>query len=306
MAILRRKLISKKIVKGKKRPVYKFSWDIDGKPAKKRHIEYAKKLGIPPDIDQNSVEVYWPKTPKQLASWKDKKGRKQTIYHPSFTADREIKKYKRYEKLNKDYNNIIKKIEKLFNSNKEKDKQSAIILYLIAKTGFRVGSNRDTLADKKAYGISTLLNKHIKIIGNKIILDFPGKKGVRNKKTIIDKKLSDTLKNYKTSNYSKRLFNVSDTYIRNVLDNISNYEYNIKDFRTLKANEIAKKEINKKKGPAINEKQFNKWQREVADKVAKELGNTRSIALNKYIDPKIWIKWRSPEWKIWMPKLKEI
>ena len=87
---------------------------------------------------------------------------------------------------------------------------------------------------------------------------------------------------------------------------VDSHHVKIKDFRSLKANTIARKIIDKKKGPAITEKKFKKWQLMVADYVAKKLGNTRNVALNDYIDPSLWNKWRKPEWGPFIPKKLKI
>ena len=94
---------------------------------------------------------------------------------------------------------------------------------------------------------------------------------------------------------------MSSSFVRGYLNSIDD-RFNIKDFRTLKAYSIAKKEIDKRKGPAPDEKTFAKWQKEVADVVANKLGNTRAVALNDYINPSLWDKWRKKEWGSFLPK----
>ena len=282
------------------RKVYKFKyfWSDTKKPVSPAIKEYVSKLKIPPNIDNSTVEIYWPKQSKILARWKDSKNRYQYLYNTDFIKKKSKDKFKRSSGIDKDFKKICKRLKDLYKKSKNtKVKNSALILYIIARTGFRIGSNRDTRGVSKAYGISTLLNKHVRMDNNcsprkrNVTFDFIGKKGVRNYKSINDSWLCNQLKNYKKKEWSEPIFNVSDVFVRNVLNKVTRGKYQIKDFRTHLANKIALKEISKRKGPAKNERQFKKWQNEVADKVAKELGNTRKVTLEKYIDPRVWKPW---------------
>ncbi len=103
----------------------------------------------------------------------------------------------------------------------------------------------DTKAAVKAYGISTLLNKHVKLVApNKITFDFIGKKGVRNNISIRDQLIYNELRKRKSNKWSDTLFTINSNYIRNYLGSIDD-RYVIKDFRTLRANMEAQKLIKK-------------------------------------------------------------
>lgn len=294
------KEIKKRTVKGKPREEYIYTYRYtNGQPASKKDETYAKSLRIPHKINNESLRIY-PRGSRVLARYRDLKGRQIHKYSTKEISRKVQEKYKRGELFRKNSTKILGKIKKDIDPS-TKQGQAALILYIISKTGLRIGSNSDTKADVKAYGISTLLNKHVKLLkNNKIKFDFIGKKGVRNSDLITDSKIHRALSKLKTEKWSQRIFNVSDTYIRNYLKSIDK-RFIVKDFRTLKAYETAKKAIAKRKGPAPNEKTFKKWQKEVGDIVAKDLGNTRAIAINDYIDPKLWDKWRKPEWGPFIP-----
>ena len=73
-------------------------------------------------------------------------------------------------------------------------------MYSIYKTGFRPGTEKDTKADKKSFGIATMKKKHVKLKGNdKVEFDFVGKKGVKIQKEVKDKKLHNLIKDRKTN-----------------------------------------------------------------------------------------------------------
>mgnify|MGYP000358429150 FL=1 len=296
------KKIEEKVVNGKPKTTYfyDYAYDDSNKKVSKEDEEYASKLFIPHRIDNESLKIY-PKGSKVLAEYKDIKGRKIHRYSQKEILQNVLEKYKRNKLFIKASPNIVKELKASINPNTDKG-QAALILYIIYKTGLRIGSDTDTKADQKAYGVSTLLSKHVKFLaGNKVKLEFIGKKGVENSAIINDSIIYDALKKLKGKAYSTKLFKVNGNYVRNYLNSIDD-RFNIKDFRTLKAYEIANKEIEKRKGPASDEKTFLKWQREVGDKVAKELGNTRTVAINDYINPGLWDKWRGDKLGPWMPK----
>lgn len=300
-----RSLISEKEItgpSGKPKRQYLYSYRYTGgQKLKPEDVEYVKSLRIPNKINNDSLTIY-PKGSKVQFSYLDEKGRSIYGYSKSEIIKNYDKKYRRYRSFAKNHHNIVNQLLRDIHSTDERKAQAALILYIIYKTGLRIGSNADTKATFKAYGISTLLNKHVKLISpNKIIFDFIGKKGVRNNITIRDPLIYNQLKLRKTQNWSNQLFTVTGNYVRQYLGSIDD-RYIIKDFRTLKANQEASRLISMKKGPAPTEKIFKKWQSEVAEKVAKKLGNTKNVALNDYIDPKLWNRWRKKEWGEFRPK----
>lgn len=301
--IIRKLLSSKESVglNGKPKIIYNYSYHYpNGKRVTKTDEAWVTSLHIPNKINNESLRIY-PKGSRVLAEYRDTKNRKIHKYSRKEIRGNVESKFKRVRAFLKSSLEILARIKEDIDPS-TKNGQSALILYIISKTGLRVGSNSDTKAETKAYGISTLLNKHISLLpNNKIKFKFIGKKGVLNSSIIQDSIIWNNLSKLKSANWSESIFNVQSSYIRKYLSNIDN-RFIIKDFRTLKANEIATLEIDKRKGPAPDEKTFKKWQKEVAIKVAKELGNTVNVALNDYIDPKLWNKWRQPEWGPFIPK----
>src|SRR5690606_13324713 len=63
-----------------------------------------------------------------------------------------------------------------------------LILKLMEETHIRIGS--DIYAkEKKTYGLSTLRRKHVNILKDKIRFEFTGKKGIKHKVSVKNKKL---------------------------------------------------------------------------------------------------------------------
>lgn len=293
------KEITKTLKSGEKKkvivPVYKFYDSVSGKEiTNKKELERLNK-SAPPGVEH--VRINPDPNGYLISSWTDSVGRSAAMRSKQHTIGAAAEKFERLKQFHKALPEIRKQIEKDVASGN----QEAEVLYLIDKTGFRAGSGGDTKAAKQAYGASTLLNKHVKVDGDKVTFDFIGKKGVRIKKSLRDETLAKIIQKRKTSKYSQRLFNTNYGQVMKYLKSVAG-DYKIHDFRTHNGTTEALKWIKKRKGPASSEKEFAKWQREVAEKVGTHLGNNRSMALNSYIDPHVWDAWRQPEWGQWVPK----
>ena len=135
-----------------------------------------------------------------------------------------------------------------------KEKQIAIILKLIMECHFRIGN--DVYSKKnKSYGTTTLQQKHIKVKSkDEVVIDFNGKKNVRNVCTVRNKKLVKTLRQKKrTIGKEDRIFSYrrGSKYYNMKSSDVNKYlkqfgKYTAKDFRTWGANIELIKQLVKK------------------------------------------------------------
>ncbi|MEK6820751.1 MAG: hypothetical protein AABX71_03505, partial [Nanoarchaeota archaeon] len=241
---------------------------------------------IPPNW--KNVMIARRKNSSLQAVGRDLKGRRVYLYSKQFSEKNAAAKFTRLKKFHEVYPALMKIIESRALRNEE-----AAVLYLIAKTGFRIGSEKDTKAKKKAYGASTLEKQHIRIDGDKIKFHFIGKKGVMIDKTIADPLLAKII-SAKLNRKQNQIFKTDDGRARSYLKSLPGGKpFLVKDFRTYIGTEVALKEINrvpKSKVPS-NGTQLKKRLREIAEKVAKVLGNTPAVALRSYIAPEIFSFW---------------
>lgn len=235
-----------------------------------------KKRGLTiPPVWKNVKLNIDPTAPLQVMGI-DTKGRSQSIYTVKHSKEAAAEKFARLKEFTKKVSGLQKRIEKDFGKNDE-----AKALYLISKTGFRVGSDKDTKAAVKAYGASTLEAKHVKVTDNKIQIRFTGKKGVTNSATINDARLARHFAGKKTG----KIFDTNDSKIRRYLKTIDG-NFKVKDFRTFIGTSEALKAVKKLPKPATA-KERNKGILNVCRQVAKKLGNTIAVARSAYIAPEV-------------------
>lgn len=269
-------MVGTKIVEGKR-------VNADGSELPK-HI---RKLRLPPAW----TDVTYSSSPdaELLAKGKDAKGRVQYVYSDAHWDNSSKMKFARIHELHSKFNSIREENEKNL---KGKNAEEATILKLIMDTGIRPGSDEDTKAEKKAYGATTILGKHVIETDNGVELEFIGKKGVLNKILITDKELAnEILERAKNVGDKGKVFKCSNVELLKYSSSLDGGKFKTKDFRTLLGTKTAMEVIQKIEKPK-NEKEYKKAVSKVAKTVAAKLGNTPAIALKSYISPIVFADWR--------------
>jgi DNA topoisomerase-1 len=278
-------------------------------------IEKIKLLKIPPAYDNVTII----NNTKIIAFGYDSKNRKQVLYNPKFIAKQNAKKYDKISASIKFFSKLKKKIATDLGgssgSGDEKTLAIAVILTLIFTCGFRIG-NKKYEKENNSVGLTTLKYKHLKFEkNNKILIDFIGKKGVRNIATCDNLKIYDYLntkfKNVATAatatakmedyifsygTENSKVITSSDVneYLRTISKRYSkDIIITTKDLRTWNANMLFLtffKKLRKARRGEENrdtEKIVNKDVKRAIEMVAEKLHNSYSICKKSYIDPKI-------------------
>jgi len=169
-------------------------------------IEKIKGLKIPPAYDNVTIL----NNKKIIAFGYDSKNRKQILYHPAFIATQTTKKYNKISASIKIFSKLKKKISEDLNSNDEKKVAIAVIITLILTCGFRIG-NKKYEKDNNSVGLTTLKYKHLLFQDNKLVIDFIGKKGVRNVAECDNKRIYEYL--YQKFNKTDKMADATNAYI---------------------------------------------------------------------------------------------
>ena len=279
-------------------------------------IEKIKLLKIPPAYDNVTII----NNPKIIAFGYDSKNRKQVLYNPKFIAKQNAKKYDKISASIKFFSKLKKKIAADLggsgssgsSGSDEKTLAIAVILTLIFTCGFRIG-NKKYEKENNSVGLTTLKYKHLKFEkNNKILIDFIGKKGVRNIATCDNlkiyeylntkfknvaaatAKMEDYIFSYGTENSKVITSGDVNEYLRTISKRYSkDIVITTKDLRTWNANMLFLtffKKLRKARRGEENkdtEKIMNKDVKRAIEMVAEKLHNSYSICRKSYIDPKI-------------------
>jgi len=254
-------------------------------------LERIKALVLPPAWTQ--VWIAPRKNAYLQATGIDAAGRKQYRYHHKWTSRRSERKYFRLLEFGSVLPQVRKKIAKDL-KRKEFDEQKvlAICVQVMLKTLIRVG-NEFYKQNYGSFGLSTLRDKHVKINGNTLKLDFVGKKGVKQEVTLNDKTLARLVKKckeipgqelfqYYTQGKERR--SVDSGKINDYIREITGGDFTAKDFRTWGGTLEALRQLAK---CISTEEQRPKKKMivEALDCVASKLGNTRAVCKSSYVYP---------------------
>lgn len=276
---------------------------IDGKPqggipakynkAKKRweaegvDQERLDAMAIPPAWENVRVDED-PKADLQVLG-QDAKGRAQYRYSEAFAQSQAARKFQRVALLNAKMGDLDKATRKGIGAGDD----DAAAARLIMQTGMRPGSDEDTGAEKKAYGATTLLKKHVKVDGNTVSYSFVGKKGVAIKGEVTDPLLARYVAGRLDASDGPDLFRTSAGRVNAFIKESVGSDYKAKDLRTHRANASAASFVRDMPRPKTT-REYTSYRNTVGDRVAAQLGNTRSVALKDYINPIVFKAWEPP------------
>lgn len=245
-----------------------------------------KQLKIPPAW--TDVLVSDDPDAKILAVGRDQKGREQRRYSTAHSEAQAVAKFQRISRLTQE----LPHADPTITQAALKDDTAAATL-LIRRLGLRVGSTRDTGAEKQAYGATTLLPEHVSIDGDTVTLSFTGKKGVDIKLTTTDSDIARALDaRIKNRKSGEPLLATTDAQVRDYVSGLLP-GFKPKDFRTLLATSEALQQVASTPTPE-SPKALAAAKKKVAEHVSRLLGNTPNVALASYIDPTVFGRWDAP------------
>ncbi len=173
----------------------------------------------------------------------------------------------------------------LFSTN-EKDRLTALVIRIMIYTSERIGNEGS--AENGHFGITQFKNKHIKISGNRINLDYIGKSGVEHEKSFCDEAcavmISELLKRR-----NDFLFTTEDGF-RIKPDRVNRYlkdfDAKSKDIRGFNANRMMAMELNRI-GKVPDEKKRPKVFNASLRKVGAKIGHGAPTLRKHYLLPEI-------------------
>jgi len=167
----------------------------------------------------------------------------------------------------------------------EKDQLTALVVRIMLYTSERVGNENS--ASNGHFGVTQFKNKHIKVVGNRVILDYVGKSGVEQEKSFVDESCSTMIKDL-LSRRNQFIFTTNEGFVikpDRVNRYLSNFNAKSKDIRGFNANRLMVMELNRigKTEEKQRAKVFNSSLRKISAKV----GHTPATLRTHYLLPEI-------------------
>jgi DNA topoisomerase-1 len=256
-------------------------------------LERIKKLVIPP-----AWKEVWicPRANGHLqATGIDEKGRKQYIYHEDWIKICQENKFSKMIDFGLSLPKIRQKIDyDMHLDGLDKRKIIATVIWLLEHTFVRIG-NEEYQKENNSFGLTTLRNRHAKVVGSEIMFRFRGKHGVENIIEVTNPTVAKTIKKcielpgYELFQYidedgERHVVDSGD--VNEFLQEITNDDFTAKDFRTWGATNLSSN-ILYKLGQASDKIILKKNVTETVKKVAQHLNNTVSVCRSYYIHPTV-------------------
>jgi len=268
--------------------------DSNGRPVKDEEtINRIKALVIPPAWE--SVWISPSPNSHIQAVGRDARGRKQYRYHAEYRKVRDLVKFDRMREFGK----LLPKLRRVVDRDLKKRgmpkiKILAAVVRLLETSYIRIG-NEEYAEENGSFGLTTLRNQHVKILGEMLQFKFRGKSGQHHEIKVHDKKLARILRQCKDLP-GNALFQYQDEEgkpqtiesgdVNEYLRQITHGDYTAKDFRTwggtcLAANFLMEKCSDVSSGATKTALI------DVVKNVAAKLGNRPATCRKYYIHPAV-------------------
>ena len=279
----------------RRRAGHGFSYlDRAGKPVRDpQTLNRIKALVIPPAW--TSVWISPHENTHIQAVGRDARGRKQYRYHSDYRAMRDMVKFDRMRA----FGTVLPRIRRAVGRDIKrkgfpKRKVLAAVVKLLETTYIRIG-NEEYAEENGSFGLTTLRNQHVQVLGDTLKFKFRGKSGQNHEITLEDARLARILKKLKDIPGSS-LFEYLDEAgqpqtiesgdVNEYLREISGGDFTAKDFRTWGGTCLAASFLLEKCGDNGVEVAKSALVDVVKD-VAGKLGNKPATCRKYYIHPTV-------------------
>jgi DNA topoisomerase-1 len=267
----------------------------DGRKVSSADLKRINALKVPPAW----VDVWINSTPGGAvqAIGRDAAGRPQYIYHENHVRRQDARKFKRLikfaEALPRMRSTVAAQIKQ---EGLGRERVMACILRILSTCFMRPGSHVYA-SENGSFGIATLRPRHVKVKGDAVEFDFPGKSGVRQNRELRDRQVSKVVRSllkhpsrevFKYQNGNGEFVNVTRPHINQYIREVMGENFSAKDFRTwagtlVCACALARVGTEVSEGGASRKSQVVKAIKETAE----VLGNTPAVCRSSYICPEI-------------------
>jgi len=262
-------------------------FDEDGKRlADRGEIDRLNAIALPPAY----IDAWFCKDANGhlQATGRDARGRKQYRYHRDYRSKREASKYQGCREFGEALPRLRARVERDLKRRKlERDTVLAAVVRLLDREHIRVG-NEEYARENRSFGATTLRNRHLKRVGGRLKMRFPGKGGVVRESTITDRNLLRVVKKcqelpgqrlFQYVNGDGRPQAISSNDVNDYIRDATGNDFTAKHFRTWGASVLFFKQLLAK----AEEKRLSI--KTAIEPVAEALGNTPAISRKSYVHP---------------------
>jgi DNA topoisomerase-1 len=227
------------------------------------------------------------------ATGRDKKNRKQYLYHPQWTEYQQQNKFSKLREFAYQLPLIRENISSLLRKHGwPKEKVIALILAILDETYVRIG-NRQYYESNGTYGLTTLRRRNMRVNGNSITFNYKAKSNKKREVVIKNRQLirlirqCSELRGHEVFRYLDESGNsvpVDSFDVNAFLRELTGENFTSKNFRTWGGTVLAVRKF-----PVALQKYTEstrlKFTRAIVKEVAVELSNTIAVCEKYYIHP---------------------
>jgi DNA topoisomerase I len=226
----------------------------------------------------------------------DDRGRRQYRYHDDWRVQRDRAKHDRMLDLARALPRLRRRVQRdLAADGLGRSRVLACAVRLLQLGLFRVGGEAYT--DDGSYGLATIRKGHVRALGDELRFDYIGKGGQRRVVTIGDDRVAEVVRALKQRRRGGpellaykddrgRWVDVRSADINEYLQDVLGDGFTSKDFRTWTATVLAAVRLAAEQDVDTERQRHGAVVRVMRD-VARQLGNTPSVARGSYVDPRI-------------------
>ena len=256
-------------------------------------IRRIKSLAIPPAW----TDVWICPDPRGhlQATGRDARRRKQYRYHPRWREVRDAVKYDRMLAFAQALPKIRERTDQdLEQPGLPREKVLATVVRLLEETRIRIG-NDEYRKENGSYGLTTLRNRQVNVIGAEVRFTFRGKSGKNHSIELHDRRMARIIKRFleipgqelfKCVDDDGEVKAINSADVNEYLRQITREDFTAKDFRTWAGTILAARFLRETAG-AMNARRAKKELVRAIARVADELGNTPAVAKKGYIHPAV-------------------
>ncbi len=229
------------------------------------------------------------------ATGRDERGRKQYRYHPDWRTIRDVDKFDRMLDFARRLPGIRRQLDDdLQARDLSQRKVLATVVSLLDRTLIRVG-NAEYARSNESYGLTTLKDGHLDVVGTELRFAFKGKSGKRWQLNLRDRRIAGLVRKiqdlpgqtlFQYVGMDGKISAIESADVNAYLREIAGEDVSSKDFRTWAGTVQAAWEL-ARSGPFSSEKEARSKVRFAVERVSQRLGNTVTVCRKCYIHPDI-------------------